>query len=351
MRRNSLLLGLVFAVTRALSGVDDKGGSFAPAAEADKAKAKLLKADRIWNQGKHNAFTDLVRFKDRWYCVFREGTDHASPDGVLRIIRSADAKRWDVAATLSLKGLDLRDPKIMVTPDGRLMLLAGAWKMKEDSIQSLVWFSDDGAKWSDETKVGEPNVWLWRVLWHKRTAYGVGYNYSGKPLTRLYTSKDGVKYEPLVETLFDRGKPSESALLFLEDDTLLCLLRRDPVDVKDSNPSAQFGIAKAPYKDWRWKDLGMQAASPQMLRLPDGRIAVGARLYKGGMHFSLCWLDVKAGTLTEDVKFSTLGANEMGYPGMVWHDGRLWLSYYSSHEKPDYKASIYFAQVDIGKVR
>ena len=69
------------------------------------------------------------------------------------------------------------------------------------------------------------------------------------------------------------------------------------------------------------------------------------------MRFSLCWLDVNAGTLTEDVNFPTLGANEMGYPGMVWHNGKLWLSYYSSHEKPDLKASIYLAQVDVGKMR
>jgi hypothetical protein len=351
MRRIGLLVGLAFGVTLALSGIDDRGTCFAPAAQAGNGKAKLLKAERIWDQGKHNAFTDLVRFKDRWYCVFREGTDHNSPDGVLRVIRSADAKRWDVTATLSLKGLDLRDPKILVTPDGRLMLLAGAWKAKENSIQSLVWFSDDGVKWSDETKVGEPNVWLWRVLWHKGTAYGVGYTYSGKLLTRLYTSKDGVKFEHLVDTLFDRGNPNESALLFLEDDTLVCLLRRDPVDINDTKPWAQLGIAKAPYKEWQWKDLGIQAACPQMLRLPDGRIAVGARLYKGGMRFSLLWLDVNAGTLMEDVNFPTLGANEMGYPGMVWHNGRLWLSYYSSHEKPDYKASIYMAQVDVGKVK
>jgi hypothetical protein len=30
------------------------------------------------------------------------------------------------------------------------------------------------------------------------------------------------------------------------------------------------------------------------------------------------------------------------YPGMAWHDGTLWLSYYSSHEG---KASIYLAEI------
>jgi len=30
------------------------------------------------------------------------------------------------------------------------------------------------------------------------------------------------------------------------------------------------------------------------------------------------------------------------YPGMVWHDGLLWMSYYSSHEG---RTSIYLAQI------
>jgi hypothetical protein len=32
------------------------------------------------------------------------------------------------------------------------------------------------------------------------------------------------------------------------------------------------------------------------------------------------------------------------YPGMVWHGGQLWLSYYSSHEG---KSSIYLAKIKL----
>jgi hypothetical protein len=52
--------------------------------------AKLVKVQKIWDQAPHNAFTDLVRFQDRWFCVFREGQGHVSPDGALRVITSAD---------------------------------------------------------------------------------------------------------------------------------------------------------------------------------------------------------------------------------------------------------------------
>ena len=33
---------------------------------------------------------------------------------------------------------------------------------------------------------------------------------------------------------------------------------------------------------------------------------------------------------------------DTSYPGLVWHDDRLWMSYYSSHEG---KTSIYLAQI------
>ena len=36
---------------------------------------------------------------------------------------------------------------------------------------------------------------------------------------------------------------------------------------------------------------------------------------------------------------------DCSYPGMVWHEGLLWMSYYSSHEG---KTSIYLAKVRLG---
>src|ERR1041384_3555357 len=81
---------------------------------------------KIWDQGGHNAFTDLVRFRERWYCVFREGKGHASGAGVIRVLTSADGKAWQSAAVVEKTDVDLRDPHLSITPDGRLMLVGGA---------------------------------------------------------------------------------------------------------------------------------------------------------------------------------------------------------------------------------
>lgn len=76
---------------------------------------------KIWDKGTHNAFTDLIRFKSRFYCTFREGLSHVPKDttenGKIRVIRSEDGLKWESVALLSSSRYDLRDPKLSVTPE------------------------------------------------------------------------------------------------------------------------------------------------------------------------------------------------------------------------------------------
>jgi hypothetical protein len=302
-------------------------------------KAELIDARRIWDQAPHNAFTDLIRFKDRWLCVFREGKTHVSPDGALRVIGSLDGEAWTSEALVTLDGADLRDAKITLAPDGRLLLSGAAAYPKTSKVQyqSMSWFSTDGRSWSEAFPVADPDFWLWRVTWRKDRAYGIGYGCVDSKAVRLYSSADGKSFETLVPTLFDQGYPNESSILFLDDGTALCLLRRD-----EGTKTAQLGTATAPYREWSWKDLGVQIGGPHLLRLPDGRIVAGGRLHGKGARTALLWLDPKAGTVSEFLKLPSGG--DTSYPGLVWHDDKLWVSYYSSHEK---KTAIYLARVRI----
>ena len=72
----------------------------------------LLGVARIWDGGTHNAFTDLIRWRDRWYCTFREGDAHVGGEGRIRVLTSADGERWTSAAWIGEAGIDLRDPKL-----------------------------------------------------------------------------------------------------------------------------------------------------------------------------------------------------------------------------------------------
>lgn len=317
------------------------------AAFAAEPKAELVSVRKIWDKAPHNAFTDLIRFKGSWYCVFREGASHVSPNGALRVITSSDGERWESAALVTAdsapqhKTSDLRDAKITETPDGRLMLNgAAATKLGPNKYthQSYAWFSTDGRNWGTGTPIGDQDYWLWRSVWHKGTAYNAGYGCRPDiEHIRLYSSQDGLHYKTLVSSMYDRGYPDETALVFLKDDTCLCLARRD------GKPStAVLGTAAPPYTTWTWKDLGQHLGGPQMIQLPDDRLLAAGRLHGKKTHTALCWVDPQAGTLTEFLPLPSGG--DTSYPGLVWHDNLLWVSYYSSHER---KTSIYLAKVKL----
>lgn len=309
---------------------------------ADAAEAEWVEVKKIWDKGAHNAFTDLVWFKERWFCVFREGRAHVSPDGAFRVLTSKDGATWESAALIKSEKGDLRDVKFAVTARGQLMLVGAAALHKPTAgrHQSMTWFSDDGANWGEPSEVGDVGFWLWRVTWQGDSAYGFGYGTGtnrNNHFLRLYRSSDGKRFETLIENAYSADSPNETKILFRQDGTALCLLRRE-----EGSKTAQLGIAAPPYKDWRWRDLGKQVGGPNMIQLPDGRIVAAARLYDGKVRTSLLWLDPKAATLKE---FLTLpSGGDTSYAGLVWKDGLLWVSYYSSHEG---KTSIYLAKVKI----
>lgn len=307
----------------------------------------LVGMKRIWDQAPHNAFTDLIRFKDRWYCVFREAPAHLSSEGNIRALSSADGERWTSVGLISQDGVGLVDPKLTITPQGQLMLSGGSIKVMEsgaESYRSVVRFSENGSDWSEGQFVGDTNSWLWSPAWKGGTVYSVGYETtprgSNAGLAYLYHSQDGIKWNTSERIAFPNG--NEASLVFGADSTAHVLLRRDGVN---STLNAQLGTAKAPYTNWTWKDLGIRIGGPEMIQLPDGRLLATTRLYDGGVRTSLSWIDPVAGTLTEALRLPSGG--DTSYAGMALHDGKLWASYYSSHEG---KSSIYLAQVKIEPV-
>ncbi len=302
-------------------------------------QAQLKDVRKIWDRAPHNAMTDLLRFRDRWICVFREGEGHVSPDGCIRVLHSADGVAWESAALIAIPGLDLRDPKITVTPAGSLMLHAAGEYYPPDPWrhQSFAWFSPDGTDWRTAVRIGDPNYWLWRITWNRNVAYTIGYRTVDPPGTRLYASTDGIGYDPLVDALFQEEFPNEASIAFDADDTALCLLRRDA-----GTATALLGRALPPYRAWEWKSLGVRIGGPNMCVLPDGRIVAAVRRYGKEPWTSLNWLDPEQCTLNEFLALPSGG--DTSYAGLCWRENMLWVSYYSSHEG---HACIYLARICI----
>jgi hypothetical protein len=80
-------------------------------------------------------------------------------DGAVRVVSSSDGAAWTSAALLKSATEDRRDPKLSVTPDGRLMLLAAGatHPPKGPTRKSYVWFSRDGRDWGKPVPVGDYN--------------------------------------------------------------------------------------------------------------------------------------------------------------------------------------------------
>jgi hypothetical protein len=309
---------------------------------------QLVSVMKIWDAAPHNAFTDLIRFHGKWFCTFREADGHVRGNGSIRVITSADGERWESAALLSEEGIDLRDPKLSTTPDGRLMLVLGG-SVYENKVlkerQPRVAFSKDGRTWTAPQRVLAKGDWLWRVTWHKGSAYGITYSIAGKAsptnewTITLVACDDGVAFRP-VTRLAVPSRPNESTVRFLPNDDCVALVRREGL-APNPDKDAWIGTSRPPYKDWHWHSAGMAIGGPNFLVLPSGALVASGRQNNAKPAIAKTFV----GPMTlESVKADLIlpSGGDCSYAGLVWHEGMLWMSYYSSHEA---KTSIYLAKV------
>lgn len=346
-----IILNLMFCLAGAAWAADASASadgrcekSCPKASTCAKARMKPRIADvrRIWNAAPHNAFTDLIRYKDRLFCTFREAEHHNAHEGGIRVITSKDGKEWESAALLTEPGIDLRDPKLSVTPDGRLMLLGGLriWPLDRRELSSWVSFSTDGRQWTPRQTVCEDGHWLWRVTWHKNVAYGIAYGESrneggGNPswTSKLCRAPDGIHYQEWA--VFDEYEGmTEATVRFGPDDRAYCIHRRDK-----GTKTALLGTSEPPYKQWTWLDTGVHLGGPTLIH-HKGQWWAAGRWLVGPAKTVLAKVDFEAGTLERVLEFPSGG--DTSYPAFVVDGDDLLMSYYASHED---KTSIYLARI------
>jgi hypothetical protein len=319
-----------------------------PQAAADAPReARVIGSQMIWDAAPHNAFTDLIRWNDRWYCSFREGSEHASYDGKVRILVSTDGHQWESVAQFADEGRDLRDPKLCVLPDGRLLVGMGVRKQDDQNPQNWhtvtrVSVTADGKTWESRT-VGDPQVWMWRFVTRGDFVYSFGYRQRPKGLGGdtflvFYRSADGLEWERITQTEAGGGYVNEAAFAFEPDDRCVVLLRRE-------GGQNRLGLARPPYTDWTWTDLNDRFNGPALLSLADGRFLLGGRTKPAGAgspKTALAWLSTDPPRIEPLLTLPSV--HETGYPGLYWFDDELWMSYYSSESG---KCAVYLARVKL----
>jgi hypothetical protein len=312
----------------------------------------IISVERIWDRAQHNAFTGLIEFNNKLYCSFREGSAHVyGINGSVRVIASDDGQNWYSVAHLYEKDIDLRDPKLSVTPDNRIMInIGGSVYVGNDLVKMvpMVSFSDKSGenfsfpqKLAVDKKIKTDKDWLWRATWHKEIAYATVYQTAGKEWKlQLVKSDDGINYKHV--TTFDLGGgPNETTLRF-KDDKMIAIVRRE-----SESRFGFIGTSDPPYKKWKWTELDSRLGGPDLLILPDGKMITGTREYPAD--FNQKMILAKVTTEGNFRKLVTLpSGGDCSYPALVVKDNILYVSYYSSHEE---KTAIYLAQVWLDRLQ
>ena len=323
---------------------------------------------KIWDEGKHNAFTDLVRYESKFYCAFREGINHGpslkhAPEakdrknGTVRVLVSNDSKKWTPLALLELDGYDLRDPKLSVTPKGKLMLLMGGSVFVDGKLVRLKNHVSFYNKSSGSFSVPQPITiddkvnpdwnWLWNVTWDKKNGYGIVYqkrpDQKGNQIYLVRTT-DGINYSYMSHLAVDHYV-SESTLIITPSKEMFVLARRDSIDNGFYHISSFMGRSKPPYNDWQWKNTGLPLGGPEFIYAGNEKFLLGTRSFREGKpHTSLFSMDTE-GKYKQIIELPSEG--DTSYPGMVIYNDTLWFSYYSSHEG---KSIIYFSHVPMKNI-
>jgi len=355
----------------------------------------MIQGRRIWDitripdrEETRMELTDLVRFKEHWYCGFREGKiHHDHPSGRARIIRSSDGEQWESVALFEWDGGSVRTPRLCITAEGHLMAATSVYfvskrprldgrvlgddgeplppevKARTDrpgcyyqldapgtpesdaeaqvARQSVSWLSSDGENWSTAfADASGVNAHRWSVTWHN----GMGYSNSETGNDRggtLYRTRDGKSWRVLVANFHPEGfNGSEGSLAFGEDSTAYCLFR-------GGARHALLGIGKAPYyQEWEWKELSVDPGpehggpqpsheilkapfgGPKLIRLSDGRFVAAGRIlwpWRVDGRVNLFVLDPQKALLTQFAEF-----DGTSYPGVFEHEGMLWVTFTDS---------------------
>lgn len=326
--------------------VTQEGGTNDDGDDDDDDGLPLYTLYKIWDLGRHNAFTDLIEFGGKYFCVFREGGSHVpqkpEDDGKIRVLVSTDGLVWKSAALIAKNGYDFRDPKLSITPDGRLMVLYGGAVYQDGTklnhIDHVSFLDNSEAKTFTEPQpivlgAGVPSKsWLWRVTWDRYNGYGVAYHSSN---IYLLSTTNGISYT-LITRLDVAG--NEATVDMLGNGKMRIIVRR--------GANGYVGYSGKDYTEWSWTDMGAPLGGPDIITLPNGKIIIGSRSFRDNKSYtSLFQLDNNSNKMIHLLEFPSGG--DTSYPGLIIVNNELWVSYYSSHEG---KSSIYLAKVRYKKL-
>lgn len=315
---------------------------------------------RVFDNGEHNAFTDLVRFHDRYYLTCRSCPDGhmVHPTASIIILVSDDLRTWQPVHRFHVELRDTRDPHFLVFKD-RLFVYTGTWYSGETTLPRSEYdlnlhlgyaaWSDDGTQWRSPIMLeGTFGHYVWRAATFGGKAYLCGrrkQHFDVRPRgegpnveSAMLESDDGLVWR--TRALFQESRGDETAFQFHDDGNILAIGRR-------GSDRAQILRSQPPYATWDRRDLDRYIGGPLLTRW-NGRWIVGGRKQTDdGPRTAMYWLVGDA--LYQFAELPSGGDNS--YPGFLeLSPTQAVMSWYSSHEQdPDGKTrtAIYMADLTL----
>lgn len=333
------------------------------ASAAEGSAVEVTNIRRVFHNGEHNAFTDLVRFQGQFFLTFRSCPDGhmVHPTASIIILASDDAQQWRQVHQFRVSHRDTRDPHFLVFK-GKLFVYTGTWYSGATSIPTdqydlnkhlgyAAW-STDGVKWHSPIMLeGTFGHYIWRaatfggkafLCGRRKIGFDVQPRGEGRQVESLMLeSDDGLIWRK--RAVFQEIQGDETAFLFQSNGEIIGIGRR-------GSRNAQLLHSMPPYTEWHRKDLDRYIGGPLIVGWGD-RFVVGGRKSIGdrGPKASMYWL------IDDELQeFAELpSGGDTSYPGFVaLSPTRAIMSWYSSHEK-DVRGNpitgIYMADLQIAR--
>jgi hypothetical protein len=321
---------------------------------------------RVFHNGQHNAFTDLIHWKGKYWLTFRSCPDGhmVHPTASIIILSSDDAKNWKTVHQFVVAKRDTRDPHFLAFK-GKLFVYTGTWYCGDSSPDRSAYtlnrhlgyaaWSEDGDRWHSPVMLeGTFGHYIWRANVFGDKAYLCGRRNHQFEITArgegetvesaMLESDDGLVWK--TRALFQEDHGDETAFFFERDGSVFAIGR-------GSGGPAEIIRSPPPYTAWTRRDLDRNVGGPLVVKWADRIVVAGRKYGKPGATTSFYWLDPDAEStgdlLTEFAELPSGGDNS--YPGLVpVSPTKAIVSWYSSHERDDSGntiTAIYMADMEV----
>lgn len=241
---------------------------------------------------------------------------------------------------------DVMAPKLVITPDNRLMLLVDGEMFNRGSLASrrpyVSYSSTNGDNFSalersdiyyPGTEPSEDNFWIWNMTWDNNKAAAYGFDHlNGMTLMR---TTDGGESFHAHHTLSMEGASGKAAVRFGQQNNMYALVAKETGDRK-----AVLAVSAPPYQNFSYYVVDEQLDAPSFVFLNDKTMCIAAKAYTSNTT-QLLVIDLEGNILR---RMPLPSAGENSYPGIVAHEGYVWVSYHTSNSgQPD----IYIAKVPV----